>query len=82
MKKLSLILGVAALTFATASCKKEYVCDCTWEEEHGDHHHDEKESFSLGKVKKDDASAACDAKKALITANPDHKDVSCKTVTK
>ena len=75
-------MGVVVLTFAAASCKKEYVCDCTWEEEHDDHHHDEKESFSLGKVKKDDASAACDAKKASITADPDAKDVTCKTVSK
>lgn len=82
MKKLSLILGVVALTLATTSCKKEYTCDCTWEEEHGDHHHDEKDSFSLGKVKKDDATTACDAKKATIAADPDAKNIECKTVAK
>lgn len=82
MKKLSLILGVVALTFATTSCKKEYTCECAWEEEHGDHHHDEKESFTLGKVKKKDAESACDTRKATIAADEHNHDIECKTVAK
>ncbi|HRO75807.1 MAG TPA: hypothetical protein PLP27_06645 [Crocinitomicaceae bacterium] len=82
MRKISLILGVVALSFTTVSCKKDYNCNCTWEEEHGDHHHDENETFALGKVSKKDANAKCDDKKTTLSADDHNEHVDCKAVIK
>ena len=73
-----MILGLAALTLGAVACKKDYSCDCKWEEEHGDHHHDKAQVYDLGKVSKKDAETACDLQADAIKADPDHKDVDCK----
>jgi hypothetical protein len=82
MKKITLILGVTALTFGAISCKKDYTCACTYEELHeeeGEEAHYDKETanYPIGKAKKSDAETACDGYATILKADPDHKDVNC-----
>jgi len=78
MKKITLVLGFAVLTLGAVSCKKDYTCDCHWEEAHDDHYDHEDAEFPMKNMKKKDAEAACDAQADVLKANPEHKDVSCK----
>ena len=52
MKKITL-LAVAFVAVSLASCKKNYVCECTYD--------GMTYTYDLGKIKKKDAKASCDA---------------------
>lgn len=77
MKKIFIVLSAVAFSFSLTSCKKDYSCACTWEEAHGSHHHDESETFTLGKLDKQDAESACNKEKAAIATDVDNTNIEC-----
>ena len=77
MKKITLIVAVAAFGLSVSSCKKDYTCSCTYKEEHNGHLDDGHEKHEIKKANKKDAEAACDGHAATLKANPDHSAVKC-----
>ena len=77
MKKITLILGLSVLILGAVSCKKDYTCDCNWEEAHDDHHDPMSTQYPITDMKKKDAEAACEAQAETLKLNPEHHDVSC-----
>lgn len=77
MKKNILVLGLALGFLFVTSCKKDYACDCHYEEEHEDHTHDEAVIYPLGKLSKKDAEKLCTEKETALAAEPEHSQVHC-----
>lgn len=77
MKKNVMILGLALGFLTLTSCKRNYSCNCNYEEFHDDHWDPHTSSLPLGETSKKDAESACDNQRALIAAEEDHRNVDC-----
>jgi hypothetical protein len=77
MKKNVLFLGIALGVLTLTSCKKEFSCNCHYDETHDDHSHEEEVSYPLGKLSKKDAETECEAKETALAAEPDHTHAHC-----
>lgn len=67
--RLGLIFSAIGLVFGTTSCKKDWVCQCTYDGATED-------VITYPNTKKADAKKSCDAYEALIKV--DYSDASCK----
>jgi hypothetical protein len=65
MKKVLTIAAVVALTASFTSCKKDYTCDCTYTYEVLGVEETVDYTYEYNKVKKKDATEACDAANAV-----------------
>jgi hypothetical protein len=77
MKATKIFLFLFATSLAMTSCKREYACDCHYDEIHDDHTHHKDVSYPLGKLSKKDAESKCEEKETALMADPDNKDVHC-----
>lgn len=58
--KFSLILSAAALVaFSFSSCKKDYTCECKWDDS------DQTTEYEYKNVKKKDAEEACESSNSV-----------------
>lgn len=71
MKKLLFVFAIAAVG-SLASCKKDYTCNCTYNDVFGDQ---QNESFDYDKQKKSDAEDACDTQETQFQRIDD--EASC-----
>jgi len=78
MKKSFLILGFATTMLFVTSCKRDYSCNCTYEEFHDDHWDPNTASFPLTELSKKDATSACDVNETTLGLPEDHRNVDCK----
>ncbi|MFN3917778.1 MAG: hypothetical protein ACK4K0_08540 [Flavobacteriales bacterium] len=77
MKKITLIVAVAAFGLSVSSCKKNYKCSCTFKEEHDGHTHDESVYYNINKTKKKDAEALCNTYHTTLSADEHNTEVKC-----
>lgn len=77
MKKNVLFLGIALGALTLTSCKKEFSCNCHYDEFHDDHFDHKDIIYPLDKQSKKDAESKCEEKENLLKADPDHKEVHC-----
>jgi len=63
MKKIASIAVIALFAIAFTSCKKEYMCKCTFAKDNEQPFY---QATGLGKATKDDAKAACEKQKGSI----------------
>jgi len=77
MKKNVIVLSLTVGFMFVTSCKKDYACNCHYDETHDDHTHEEEVSYPLGKLSKQDAESACDEKETALAADPDHTHAHC-----
>lgn len=77
MKKVFLVVAVAAFALGACNKKDDYRCDCTYEEEHGDHTDSETAQLVIEDSTEDDAKDACDDLKATLEADDHNSEVKC-----
>ena len=78
MKKNFLLLGLA-LTFGIAtSCKRDFNCDCHYDEAHEDHSHHKDIVYHIHDESKKKAEEICEGHETTLAADPDHSNVHCK----
>lgn len=78
MKATKIFVLLFAAFAITTSCKREFACDCHYDEIHDDHTHHKDVTYPLGKLSKKDAESKCEEKETTLMADPEHKDVHCK----
>ena len=78
MKFSWIIMVAGVVTVSLTSCKKDYSCQCNYQEQHDDHFDDASVNYPLGSLSKKDAESACDTKATALSAEPEHQNVDCK----
>jgi hypothetical protein len=78
MKKNFLLLGLALTLGLATSCKRDFNCDCHYDEIHDDHTHHKDVVFHIHDESKKKAEEICEGHETTLAADPEHKDVHCK----
>lgn len=75
MKKISSFVAVILFAIAFTSCKKEYMCKCTFKTGSEQPFY---AATGLGKTTEDDAKAVCEKMKGTVQAKPNEShDYTC-----
>ncbi len=77
MKKNVLLLGLALSFGLMTSCKKDFSCQCHYDEAHDDHFDEENVSYPISGVNKKKAEELCEGHETALAADPDHSHVHC-----